>query len=35
MSGFVGHGRDEVTPADELIAVEAHLGAHPPHVVRR
>jgi molybdopterin molybdotransferase len=27
MSGFVGLGQDEVTPADQLIAVEAHLEA--------
>jgi molybdopterin molybdotransferase len=27
MSGFVGHGRDEVTPAAELITVEQHLEA--------
>jgi molybdopterin molybdotransferase len=27
MSGFVGHGRDEVTLASELVSVEAHLDA--------
>ena len=27
MSRFVGHGQDEVTPADQLIHVEEHLDA--------
>src|SRR5210317_73109 len=27
MSRFVGHGQDEVTPADQLTPVEAHLDA--------
>jgi molybdopterin molybdotransferase len=27
MNGFIGHGRDEVTPADELVSVESHLEA--------
>ncbi len=27
MSGFIGHGRDEVTPAGELVTVEQHLEA--------
>ncbi|MEX0869036.1 MAG: hypothetical protein WD011_05130 [Nitriliruptoraceae bacterium] len=27
MTDFVGHGRDVVTPADELVAVEDHLAA--------
>jgi molybdopterin molybdotransferase len=27
MSGFVGHGRDEVTPAEQLVTVESHLEA--------
>jgi molybdopterin molybdotransferase len=27
MSGFVGHGRDEVTPAEQLVTVESHLDA--------
>ena len=25
MSGFIGHGRDVVTPAEQLVSVEAHL----------
>ena len=27
MSGFIGHGRDVVTPSEQLVAVEAHLEA--------
>jgi molybdopterin molybdotransferase len=27
MNGFIGHGRDEVTPSSELVSVESHLEA--------